>query len=116
MTSFKVESKRIDNTVLVSLQGEINLNHAEELRQHLMNHMATDLRIILDFQKVMYIDSAGIGVLVTFLSHLKKHGGKLSLCHLNRTVKHMFDLTKISSFFEIHATIELALESFTKEK
>ena len=69
------------------------------------------LHVILDFGELEVIDSAGIGKLV--LVHMEARAKECDVCiaRPNRFVQKLLRLTNVASLFEIHATVEQALES-----
>jgi anti-sigma B factor antagonist len=63
-------------------------------------------------QEVTYIDSSGIGALISSLSGLKKYQGALKITNIHDSVKKVFELTKLTSFFEIYPDVKAAQASF----
>jgi len=57
--------------------------------------------LLVDFQKVTFMDSSGLGAVVLALKRLRASGGKLYLCSINEQVKMLFDLTGMDKVFEI---------------
>ena len=68
--------------------------------------------IIINLKETTYIDSSGIGALITSFSEVKKEGGVLKICETHETVKKIFALTKLNLFFKIYETQEEAINSF----
>jgi anti-sigma B factor antagonist len=69
-------------------------------------------KILVDFAKTGYIDSSGLGVLVSLAKRLRELGGDLRLANLNDDLQTLFELTKLDTLFQIADTRERALESF----
>jgi anti-sigma B factor antagonist len=69
--------------------------------------------LILDFSEVPYMDSAGLGVLVTAYVTRKKAGRKMILSGINARVQKLFDVTRTTSLFLIFSTPEEAVSALT---
>lgn len=64
--------------------------------------------IILDFEKLEFMNSSGIGLLVTLLIRAKRHEQKLMAVGLDEHYKTIFELTRLNEAIAIHDTVELA--------
>ena len=62
--------------------------------------------------EVSFIDSSGLGMLITCLKTIKKAGGQLKISSIGNTVKTVFDTTRMDRIFEIFENREDALKSF----
>jgi Anti-anti-sigma regulatory factor (antagonist of anti-sigma factor) len=69
---------------------------------------------VINLDKVSYIDSSGIGALISSLSNLKKYQGGLKICNVSGSVRKVFELTKLTSFFEIYDSEQEAISAFKK--
>ena len=65
-------------------------------------------KILLNLEQVEFIDSSGLGAVVSVMKHLSK-GSKMDLCALTPTVEKVFRLTRMDSIFSIYATLEQAV-------
>lgn len=98
---------------MLDIQGEIDLYNAPEIKDTIQKLIdAQKYNIIINLEKVSYIDSSGIGALISSLSNLKKYQGGLKIINVYASVKKVFELTKLTSFFEIYDTEEEALAKF----
>lgn len=72
-----------------------------ELRREVNDIMAVGADILLiDFQDVKFIDSSGLGTLVSAMKSVRNAGGKFYVCSMNDQVKMLFELTKMNRIFE----------------
>ncbi|HNU91819.1 MAG TPA: STAS domain-containing protein [Spirochaetota bacterium] len=101
--------------VVLDIAGEIDLYNAPEIKD-IINKLIEEQRynVIINLEKVSYIDSSGIGALISSLSNLKKYQGGLKIINVYASVRKVFELTKLTSFFDIFDSEEDALESFNK--
>lgn len=99
--------------VIFDINGEIDLYNAPEIKDKIKDEMNKNkVNIIINLDKVSYIDSSGIGVLISSLSNLKKVGGALKLINVYASVRKVFELTKLTSFFDIYDSEADALAAF----
>ena len=68
--------------------------------------------LIIDLSAVRFVDSSGLGALVSGFKNASAREGSLKLCCLQPQVRSMFELTRLHRVFEIFASTEEALESF----
>src|SRR6266540_7003767 len=101
---------RGDHSV-VSLRGEIDVYTAPRLRQTLIDLVeggATD--IVVDMERVDFLDSTGLGVLVGGLKRVKSADGDLRLVVTQDRIMKIFDITGLSKVFPIHGSLDEALQ------
>lgn len=98
---------------ILDIKGEIDLYNAPDIKDTIKQQIdAGKKKIIINLKDVVYIDSSGIGALISSLSNLKKVGGGLKILHVYDSVKKVFELTKLTSFFEIYDNEDDAVGSF----
>lgn len=99
--------------VVLDILGEIDLYNAPEIKD-IINGLIEQKKfnVIINLEKVTYIDSSGIGALISSLSNLKKYQGGLKIINVYASVRKVFELTKLTSFFEIFDSEDTAIESF----
>jgi anti-sigma B factor antagonist len=104
-----------EGITILDIEGEIDLYNAPTLK-NIINDLINDRKyeIILNLEKVSYIDSSGIGAIISSLSNLKKYQGALKLLNVQSAVRKVFELTKLISFFEIYSDENEALMSFKR--
>ena len=110
----EITQREKDSVVILDVKGEIDLYNASEIKtmiQKLIDSQKYD--VIINLEKVSYIDSSGIGALISSLSSLKKYQGSMKIINLLASVKRVFELTKLISFFDIYSSEEEALSKFT---
>lgn len=107
--------KRENNGVsILDINGEIDLYNAPEIKE-IINSLIAEQKtnVIINLEKVSYIDSSGIGALISSLSNLKKYQGGLKIINVFASVRKVFELTKLTSFFEIYDSEDEAIKTFT---
>ncbi len=103
----------IDGVVLVQVNGELIVGNREEFKQTVLARLDSGGRkFVVDFQESTYIDSSGLGALVSLSRKIRESGGDLRLAGLNEDLRTLFELTKLDTLFQISDSRELALADF----
>ena len=99
---------------ILDIQGEVDLYNAPDIKNMIQNLIDKQrYKVIINLEKVSYIDSSGIGALVASLSKLKMHeGGEMKIINLLASVERVFELTKLVSFFSIYDSEDEAVAAF----
>lgn len=109
--SFAIEKQ--GDIVVVDVEGQLIVGNRQELKQKVLDELEKgERRFLIDFERTGYIDSSGLGVLVSLSKKIREQGGELRLANLNDDLKTLFELTKLDTLFQIADTRERALESF----
>ncbi len=95
---------------VVNVEGEVDLHGTPRLRESLTELVRpANAKVVVNLARVNYIDSSGLGVLVGAMKAAGKSGGKLVLAGLTREVRTVFELTRLSRFFDIYEDEATAL-------
>lgn len=110
---FNVETTYIaGDTVLLSLEGQVDLHTAPELRDQLVSAIEDGaVNVVVDLSDTTFIDSTTLGVLVGGVKRLRPNGGQLSIVCSDRNITKIFEITGLNRIFPIHADRAEALES-----
>lgn len=100
--------------VVVFVKEErLDANNSEELKSELNRLFESGRKdLIVDLKEVRFIDSSGLGVLVSGFKNASTRQGTIKLSSLQTQVKSMFELTRLHRVFDIFPTIDDALESY----
>src|SRR5262245_66058738 len=99
--------------VIMEVEGRVIVGNRQELKQKMLDELEKGGRkFLIDFAKTGYIDSSGLGVLVSLSKKIREQGGDLRLANLNDDLKTLFELTKLDTLFAITRTPEEALGAF----
>lgn len=111
----EVKLKTKNGVLIVELQEEIDLFHANKLKLYFNKIFESNHRkIALNFQDVTYIDSSGIGALLNIYKETKKREVKILFCNIHGSVKKVIELTKLDDYFPIVRTQDEALEQLAE--
>ena len=101
------------DVVVVDVDGQLIVGNRTELKTKVLEELEKGARkVLIDFARTGYIDSSGLGVLVSLSKKIREQGGELRLANLNDDLKTLFELTKLDTLFQISDTKERALQSF----
>ena len=105
--------KKTGDVVVVDVEGQLIVGNRQELKQKVLDELEKgERKFLIDFAQTGYIDSSGLGVLVSLSKKIREHGGELRLADLNDDLQTLFELTKLDTLFQIAETRERALEGF----
>jgi len=110
--SFTVK-KSGNDVVVVEVEGQLIVGNRQELKQKILEALeAGDRKFLIDFTRTGYIDSSGLGVLVSLSKKIRDEGGDLRLAGLNEDLRTLFELTKLDTLFAISDSASEALAAF----
>mgnify|MGYP000688406729 CR=1 FL=1 len=109
--SFKISEQ--EGITLVEVDGELTVGNRERFKQVVLDRVsAGDRKFLVDFGESSYIDSTGLGSLVSLSRKIREAGGRLRLTGLNEDLRTLFELTKLDTVFEIADTRAMAMSDF----
>lgn len=101
------------DVVVVDVEGQLIVGNRQELKQKILEALeAGGRKFLIDFTHTGYIDSSGLGVLVSLSKKIRDEGGELKLAGLNEDLRTLFELTKLDTLFAISNTAADALAQF----
>ena len=105
--------KDAKGVVVVEVDGQLIVGNRQEMKSKVLDALeAGDRKFLIDFTKTGYIDSSGLGVLVSLSKKIRDEGGDLRLAGLNEDLKTLFELTKLDTLFAITDSPAEALGAF----
>jgi anti-sigma B factor antagonist len=112
--SVKLTTRQVGDVTVVDVAGRITLGEGSSALRDLIKDMVGkgQKKILLNLGDVSYIDSSGIGELVSGFTTVTNGGGALKLLNLNKRVKDLLQITKLYTVFEVHEDEAAAIRSF----
>ncbi|MGC1618981.1 MAG: STAS domain-containing protein [Candidatus Acidiferrum sp.] len=112
--SLRATHRDASQATVVDLSGRITLGEGSALLRKTVRGLLDEqrTRIVLNLADVDYIDSSGIGELVSAYTTAKSRGGELKLLHLTKKVHDLLQLTKLYTVFDVYTDESTALSSF----
>jgi anti-sigma B factor antagonist len=104
----------VGDVAVIDVAGRITLGEGSSaLRENLRDMVSKNQKkILLNLGEVSYIDSSGIGELVSGFTTVTNSGGQLKLLNLNKRVKDLLQITKLYTVFDVHEDEAGAIRSF----
>jgi anti-sigma B factor antagonist len=107
------QTKGSGGVTVVQVDGQLIVGNRHELKDLIQSSLDNgDRRLLVDFSRTGYIDSSGLGALVSISKRIREAGGELRLAGLNDDLRSLFELTKLDTLFAISETPEQALATF----
>ncbi len=111
--SFTVRKDDRKGVLVVGVDGQLIVGNRHELKQKILDSLESgEKKFVIDFSRTGYIDSSGLGVLVSLSKKIGEAGGELRLAGLNEDLLTLFELTKLDTLFAIVESTDEALAAF----
>ena len=108
-----LNTRTLDGILIVDCHGRIVFGEESAmLRDSIRKLIAENKRIVLNLGGVNYIDSGGLGTLVSLYTTARTSGGAIKLANLTQRVGDLLQVTKLVTVFEVYSSEEQAIESF----
>jgi anti-sigma B factor antagonist len=106
-------TRNLDDIVIVDCSGRIILGEESSyLRDTVKKLIAEKRKLVLNLSGVVYIDSAGLGTLVSLYTTARNSGGSIKLANLTRRVGDLLQVTKLVTIFDVYDNEQQAIDSF----
>jgi anti-sigma B factor antagonist len=106
-------TKDTTGVLVVQVDGQLIVGNRQELKQLVQEAVDNgEKKVLVDFSKAGYIDSSGLGALVSISKKVREQGGELRLSGLNEDLRSLFELTKLDTLFSISDSTKQALAAF----
>ena len=114
--ALKMTNREVDSVSVVALDGRIVLGEeSNALREKVKSLIAEGKKkIVLNMANVTFIDSAGLGTLVSTFHSAKSQGAALKLAHLGAKFQEVLQITKLLTVFDVYNSEAEAVASFAK--
>jgi len=112
--SIKLNTRQVGDVSVVDVAGRITLGEGSSALRDALRDMVNNnhKKILLNLGEVNYIDSSGIGELVSGFTTVTNAGGQLKLLNLTKRVKDLLQITKLYTVFDVHEDEAHAIRAF----
>jgi anti-sigma B factor antagonist len=108
-----INTEQVEGVLILHLQEEaLDASNAKEFKSKVATFIAPGTQLIFDLSSLKFVDSSGLGALLSCLRQLNSSGGALKLCAMVKPVRALFELVRMHRVFEIFNTREEAIRSF----
>jgi len=114
--SMKASTRQVDGVTIVDLSGRITLGEGSVVLRDTIKDLLGkgQKKILLNLGDVSYIDSSGIGELVSAFTSVRNQGGELKLLHLTKKVHDLLQITKLYTVFDVKDDEAGAIAAFSR--
>ena len=114
--SMKASTRQVDGITIVDLSGRITLGEGSVVLRDTVKDLLGkgQKKILLNLGDVSYIDSSGIGELVSAFTSVRNQGGELKLLNLTKKVHDLLQITKLYTVFDVKDDEATAITAFSK--
>jgi anti-sigma B factor antagonist len=97
-----LRTSREGDAVVIGIEGQLVAGNRQQLREAVLNEIEHGARsIVIDFADTGYVDSAGLGVLVSLSKRIREASASLRLVNLNEDLRTLFELTRLDTLFDL---------------
>ena len=109
------EIPSIENGFLLTFDGNLDSLNVQKVSQQFDDLLqSSSIHLIADFQKLRYINSTGLGILLQVSKRVKDQSSSFSLCHIASTIQEIIDLVGVTPLLDIYPTREEAITRVTR--
>jgi anti-sigma B factor antagonist len=114
MAQLNLKERQADGVTILDLSGKITIGEGSVQLREAVRRLLDEgkKKILLNLGDVSYVDSSGIGELVSSYSTTTNNGGQLKLLNLTKKIQDLLMITKLLTVFETHDNEEAAVASF----
>ena len=107
----EISARHLDKITVFDISGDIDLASSPELRKALLREIRVlrRPRVVVNLRAVRYLDSSGVASLIEALKASREIGSRFVLFGLNTTLREVFHISKLTTFFEIYDSEEQAV-------
>jgi anti-sigma B factor antagonist len=112
--SMKASIRQVEGVTIVDLSGRIKLGEGSSVLRDTVKDLLGkgQKNILLNLGDISYIDSSGIGELVSAFTSVRNQGGELKLLHLTKKVHDLLQITKLYTVFDVKDDEAAAISAF----
>ncbi|ADO76575.1 STAS domain-containing protein [Halanaerobium praevalens] len=100
------------NKAVIKFEGEVNFENSNQLKEKVKAELITNEEVdvlIIDLAQVSYLDSSGVGLLLSLFKFMQKRDGSLKVVNPNAKLKRVFDVTKMREIIPVFTDLDKAL-------
>ena len=114
MEEFSISAKRLGDVTVLNLNGFLDAHTSVELEKQFEEIINKEnYKIVVNFEKLSYISSAGLGVFMAFIETARNNSGDIKLCAMSDKIYNIFDMLGFPILFEIYKEENSAIEKFS---
>jgi anti-sigma B factor antagonist len=105
-------TEKVGEIAVVELRGEqLDASNVTDFKRDIASVLEGNSRVVFDLSALRFVDSSGLGAILSCLRRLNGAGGELKLCGLTKPVRALFELVRMHKIFDIYGTRDEAVRS-----
>ncbi|MEP6901115.1 MAG: STAS domain-containing protein [Actinomycetota bacterium] len=109
----KLNQEKFNDVIVVTVTGDVlDASVIGDFKSEMTPIITSEYRVVFDMSNIQFVDSSGVGAILSCLRTLNAEGGDLKICSLTKPVRALFELVRMHKIFDIFDTRELAASSF----
>lgn len=117
----QINQEKLNDVTVVTLEGDVlDASVVGDFKSEITPILKAENRVIFDMNNIQFVDSSGVGAILSCLRTLNADGGDLKICSLTKPVRALFELVRIHKIFEIFETknspLKASINSFQLRK
>ncbi len=107
--------EKAGDIAMVVLSGEnLDASNEKDFKREIRPILEANKKVVLDMGKLLFVDSSGLGAILSCLRQLNSAGGDLKLCEMTKPVRTLFELVRMHRIFDIYNSRDEALRAFQR--
>jgi len=112
----EIEKRQIEGIVVLNLFGDLMGDGSEKLKKVIKEEISKEnINFVINMQRVIWMNSVGLGGIINSLTQLRAAGGDLRVCGLPERIKRPLEITKLDTVIKNYDSLEQAINSFSGE-
>ena|SRR5215831_12053096 len=114
--AFSLNTRKVNDVIIMDMQGRLTAGEAVLLLRNTTRHFLEDgnKKFILNLGQVSFIDSSGIGELITTFTSVRSRQGDVKLLNLTKMAKDLLQMTKLLTVFDTYDDESKALQKLSQ--
>ena len=111
----QIEERQVGDVMVLDLAGKLTIGEGDELLKDKINSVILQghKKLVLNLAEVPYVDSAGLGQMVSTLHTVNRQGGGLKILNLTKRIQDLLSITKLLTVFDAFENEQEAINSFS---
>jgi anti-sigma B factor antagonist len=112
--ALQIDKREVNDITIVELKGKVTIGSGDvELRDEVIQLLEDGKKkLILNLENLKYMDSSGVGELVSTFTTVSNKGGQLKLTNLSSKIFDLLQITQLLQVFDVHESVDSALQDF----
>lgn len=112
-----MKQRQVGEVAIVSPKGYLTGGNETDELQQTINALgeAGNKSLVINLAETQHLNSTALGVLISAHASYMRRGGQMKLCNVDKRIENIFVITKLSLVFDVYASEEQAIASFTRE-